>query len=34
MWGIVLGPITGKLLAQSITDAVVAPALTPFDPQR
>jgi D-amino-acid dehydrogenase len=34
MWGIVLGPITGKLLAQTITDGETAPELTPFDPQR
>lgn len=34
MWGIVLGPVTGKLLAQTITDHELAPELVPFDPLR
>lgn len=34
MWGIVLGPVTGKLLAQTITDGETAPELIPFDPTR
>lgn len=34
MWGIVLGPLTGKLLAQAITDGTTPPELTPFDPLR
>ena len=34
MWGIVLGPITGKLLAQTIAEGQPAPELAPFDPQR
>lgn len=34
MWGVVLGPITGKLLAQQIDTGVVHPAIAPFDPLR
>lgn len=34
MWGITLGPITGKLLAQQITTGVVPGPLKPFAPLR
>ncbi|WP_353114915.1 FAD-binding oxidoreductase [Microbacterium sp.] len=34
MWGIVLGPATGKLLAEQITTGRVDPAIRPFDPLR
>ena len=34
MWGIVLGPVTGRLLAERIVTGTNAPALTPFDPLR
>ena len=34
MWGITLGPITGRLLAEQITTSQVPAALTPFDPLR
>jgi D-amino-acid dehydrogenase len=34
MWGITLGPITGKLLAEAITDGHPPAALAPFDPLR
>jgi D-amino-acid dehydrogenase len=34
MWGIVLGPATGKLLAQQIVTGEVPPELRPFDPLR
>jgi D-amino-acid dehydrogenase len=34
MWGIALGPVTGKLLAERITTGVSPAALTPFDPLR
>lgn len=34
MWGIVLGPATGKLLAAQMMTGVVAPQLTPFNPLR
>ncbi|HET8928346.1 MAG TPA: FAD-binding oxidoreductase [Microbacterium sp.] len=34
MWGIVLGPATGKLLAQQIVTGRVDPAIAPFDPLR
>ena len=34
MWGIVLGPITGKLLAESIVNGRTRPELAPFDPLR
>lgn len=34
MWGIALGPVTGKLLAEQITTGVSPAALTPFDPLR
>ena len=34
MWGIVLGPVTGQLLAESITTGITPPELTPFDPLR
>lgn len=34
MWGMTLGPATGRLLAQSIVTGRPAPELTPFDPLR
>ena len=34
MWGIVLGPLTGQLLAERITTGLTPPELTPFDPLR
>lgn len=34
MWGIVLGPITGKLLAHTIAEGRSPSELAPFDPQR
>ncbi len=34
MWGIVLGPATGKLLAEQITTGRIAPEIRPFDPLR
>lgn len=34
MWGIVLGPVTGKLLAEQITTGRIHPAIFPFDPLR
>jgi D-amino-acid dehydrogenase len=34
MWGITLGPITGKLLAQQIVTGVAPAELAPFDPLR
>ena len=34
MWGIVLGPATGKLLAEQITTGRIHPAIEPFDPLR
>lgn len=34
MWGITLGPITGKLLAQLIAIGQCSPVLTPFSPLR
>lgn len=34
MWGIVLGPATGRLLAKQIVTGQVDPVLTPFDPLR
>lgn len=34
MWGIVLGPVTGRLLAQLIATGHPDPALAPFDPTR
>lgn len=34
MWGIVLGPVTGRLLADRIVTGDLHPALTPFDPLR
>ncbi|MFV0319519.1 MAG: NAD(P)/FAD-dependent oxidoreductase [Microbacterium sp.] len=34
MWGIVLGPVTGKLLAEQIVTGRVDPAIAPFDPLR
>lgn len=34
MWGIVLGPATGKLLAERIATGRTDPAIAPFDPLR
>lgn len=34
MWGFVLGPATGKLLAEQIDTGRVHPAIAPFDPLR
>lgn len=34
MWGIVLGPITGQLLAQTVLKDEAPPELAPFDPLR
>lgn len=34
MWGIVLGPATGRLLAEQIVTGRIDPVLTPFDPLR
>lgn len=34
MWGMVLGPVTGRLLANRIVSGDNHPALTPFDPLR
>jgi D-amino-acid dehydrogenase len=34
MWGVTLGPITGKLLAQQMISASAPDALRPFDPLR
>ncbi|WP_272950536.1 NAD(P)/FAD-dependent oxidoreductase [Ornithinimicrobium pratense] len=34
MWGITLGPVTGRLLAEQITTGRVPAELTPFDPLR
>ncbi|OBB27091.1 amino acid dehydrogenase [Mycolicibacterium peregrinum] len=34
MWGIALGPLTGRMLAASITTGSVSPAMRPFNPLR
>lgn len=34
MWGIALGPVTGKLLAHQIATGVAPPELVAFDPLR
>lgn len=34
MWGIVLGPVTGQLVAQAVLKGEVPAELTPFDPLR
>lgn len=34
MWGVVLGPATGRLLAEQIVTGRVDPVLAPFDPLR
>lgn len=34
MWGMVLGPVTGKLLAEQIVTGRIDPAIAPFDPLR
>src|SRR4051794_22343449 len=34
MWGIVLGPITGQLIAQTVLKGETPPELAPFDPLR
>ncbi|WP_308222462.1 FAD-dependent oxidoreductase [Frankia sp. AgB32] len=34
MWGITLGPVTGRLLADAVVTGAVRPELAPFDPLR
>ncbi|GAA5117878.1 NAD(P)/FAD-dependent oxidoreductase [Pseudonocardia adelaidensis] len=34
MWGVTLGPVTGKLLARAVMTAEPVPELAPFDPLR
>lgn len=34
MWGVALGPVTGKLLAEQVATGHLPPALRPFDPLR
>ena len=34
MWGVVLGPATGRLLAKQIVTGAIDPAIAPFDPLR
>ncbi|HUH06209.1 MAG TPA: FAD-dependent oxidoreductase [Egibacteraceae bacterium] len=34
MWGLTLGPVTGRLLAEAICSAAAPPQLAPFDPLR
>lgn len=34
MWGIALGPLTGKLLAHQIATGTTPAELVPFDPLR
>lgn len=34
MWGIVLGPATGKMLATQIVTGEIDPTIAPFDPLR
>ena len=34
MWGITLGPVTGRLLAQQIVTGAPVAELAPFDPLR
>ena len=34
MWGIVLGPATGKMLARQIVTGEIDPTIAPFDPLR
>jgi D-amino-acid dehydrogenase len=34
MWGVALGPVTGKLLAEQVVTGVVPEELAPFDPLR
>lgn len=34
MWGVTLGPVTGRLLAEQITTGKQPPELAPFDPLR
>jgi D-amino-acid dehydrogenase len=34
MWGVTLGPVTGKLLARAVMTADPVPELAPFDPLR
>ncbi len=34
MWGITLGPVTGQLLAETITTSSQPAELAPFDPLR
>jgi D-amino-acid dehydrogenase len=34
MWGVTLGPVTGKLLAEQVVTGVRPAELAPFDPTR
>ena len=34
MWGVALGPVTGKLLARQLMTGTAVPELAPFDPLR
>ena len=34
MWGVALGPVTGKLLAEQIVTGSAPAVLSPFDPLR
>jgi D-amino-acid dehydrogenase len=34
MWGVALGPVTGKLLAEQIATGAAPTPLAPFDPRR
>ena len=34
MWGMVLGPVSGRLLAELVTTGAAVPAVAPFDPVR
>jgi D-amino-acid dehydrogenase len=34
LWGVTLGPVTGKLLARAVMTAQPVPELAPFDPRR
>jgi D-amino-acid dehydrogenase len=34
MWGVALGPVTGKLLAEQIVTGNAPGVLSPFDPLR
>jgi D-amino-acid dehydrogenase len=34
MWGMVLGPVSGQLVAETVLTGKAPPALRPFDPLR